>query len=76
MAAPKLAASSTLVKMQAAGLMRAKARTISSSAWPSPCAGSASSTRARAALKLKEGVPRSRNEASLARVFGRAAAHA
>jgi len=30
----------------------------------------------RAALKLKEGVPRSRNEASLARVFGRAAAHA
>src|ERR1700733_6167753 len=30
----------------------------------------------RAALKLKEGVPRSRNEASLARAFGRAAAHA
>jgi flagellar biosynthesis protein FlhF len=30
----------------------------------------------RAALKLKEGVPRSRNEASLARDFGRAAAHA
>jgi len=30
----------------------------------------------RTALKLKEGVPRSRNEASLARAFGRAAAHA
>jgi len=30
----------------------------------------------RAALKLKEGVPRSRNEASLARAFGGAAAHA
>jgi flagellar biosynthesis protein FlhF len=30
----------------------------------------------RAALKLKERVPRSRNEASLARAFGRAAAHA
>jgi flagellar biosynthesis protein FlhF len=30
----------------------------------------------RAALKLKEGVPRCRNEASLARAFGRAAAHA
>jgi len=30
----------------------------------------------RTALKLKEGVPRSRNEASLARAFGRAAAYA
>jgi len=30
----------------------------------------------RAALQLKEGVPRSRNEASLARAFGGAAAHA
>jgi flagellar biosynthesis protein FlhF len=30
----------------------------------------------RAALKLKESVPRPRNEASLARAFGRAAAHA